>query len=176
MGKLEQSPGRNSLNSDSGLDMNLQDIRHLIVGLLTSVLLVPLSSCGGEPQPVSISATTFNYSSDYLIDVWVNGKSAASLIKPAKPGEIKGGGGFLCCVDLKPANRTVEVKVHLPDETFYTVQAPVFPQPWPERASYAVVHVLPQHKILVEVTTEFPIPNRGRIDELLRMNLGDKTK
>ncbi len=141
--------------------------RFLRVWLSVAALLVPLSSCGGEPQKVSISATTFNYSADYLIDVWVNGKSAASLIKPAKSGQIKGGGGFLCCVVMSPAWKTVKVDVHLSTDEEYSVDAPIL-QPWPEVASYLVVHVLPGRKVVVEIVPGAAIPDPSRLDELIK--------
>jgi hypothetical protein len=117
---------------------------------------------------VSISATTFNYSPDYLLQVVVNEKAAGSLVKPAKPGEIKGSGVF-CCISISPHWKTAEVSVRAvgKDEiaSTYVVQANIR-QPWPEIASYAVVHVLPDRQVVIEISPTYVIPEPGRLKDL----------
>ena len=122
------------------------------------------TGCAKEPELVSTSATTFNYSQDSLLDVWVNGKSAGSLAKAAKPGEIKGG-GVVCCISLSSTWKSVEVKVQATKGVEYTTQAPIR-RPWPAIASYAVVHVLPGRKVVIEISPTYVIPEPERLKEL----------
>ena len=123
----------------------------LVSLLISFLLLIPLSSCSSEPQTVSISATTFNYSPDDLIFVWINGKQAARGIDAAPDGKVKGGGKIFCCVSLPLNTKTAQVKVQPAANPPYTIEAPVYPQPWPEIVNYAVVHVLPNRKAAIEV-------------------------
>ena len=133
---------------------------------ISTALMVAGSApgCAREPELVSVSATTFNYSQDSLLDIWVNGKSAGSLAKPAKLGEIKGG-GVVCCISLSPAWKIVEVKIQATKGVEYTTQAKIL-QPWPQIASYAVVHVLPGRKVVIEISPTYVIPEPERLDEL----------
>ena len=149
-------------------ELSMTSFRPYRALMLWALLALPLVGCGKEPETLSISATTFNYSQDYLIDVFVNQKAAASLIKPAKLGEVKGGGGFICCVSLSPAWRKVPVVVKLPNGIEYIVNAPIR-QPWPSVASYAVVYVLPDRRVMVEVVAGFPIPDPSQLAELQKI-------
>jgi hypothetical protein len=140
---------------------------------LAAALATPLVGCSREPETVSLSATTFNYSPDDLVFVWVNDKQSARGIDPAKPGEVKGGGGFMCCVAISPSAKSVPVRVEVAKGDDYSVMAPVR-QPWPSQASYLVVYVLPGHQILVEAVPYFPIPDPSQLTELQRIVGGTK--
>jgi hypothetical protein len=122
--------------------------------LLVLMLTISTAGCANEPALVSITAVTFNYSQEDLLRVSVNGKSAGSLVSPAKLGEVEGGGKYVCCIALSPAWESVEVLIRSADKadvvSTYATQATVR-QPWPKIASYAVFHVLPGRKVVIEV-------------------------
>jgi hypothetical protein len=141
--------------------------------VLAAALVMPLVGCSREPETVSLSTTTFNFSSDYLVSVRVSEKGAASGISAAKPGEVKGGGGFMCCVAISPSAKSLPVRVEVAKGDDYSVMAPVR-QPWPSQASYLVVYVLPGHQILVEAVPYFPIPDPSQLTELQRIVGGTK--
>jgi hypothetical protein len=122
--------------------------------LMVLMLTISTAGCANEPALVSITAVTFNYSQDYVLDLWVNGKSAGSLLKPAKLGEVTGGGKYQCCISLSPEWKSIEVALRVGNKTesglSYKVQASIR-QPWPAIASYAVFHVLPGREVVIEV-------------------------
>ena len=146
--------------------------RASILGL-TMILTAGVSTtgCAKEPELISITAVTFNYSQESVLDVWLNGKSAGSLLKPARLGEVKGGGGYLCCIALSPAWKSVEVVIQAankPDGVFtYTAQATIR-QPWPEIASYAVFHILPGKKVVIEVVPAGVEPDMALLAERIK--------
>jgi hypothetical protein len=140
---------------------------------LAMVLIAGVSTtgCAREPELTSITAVTFNYSQESVLDVWVNGKSAGSLLKPARLGEVKGGGGYLCCIVLSPAWKSVEVVIRAANKSdgvfTYTAQATIR-QPWPEIASYAVFHVLPGKKVVIEVVPAGVEPDMDLLAERIK--------
>lgn len=133
-------------------------------------LVLPLSGCGKEPTAVSISATTHNYSQDYVVELRVGDKSAGSLAKPAAPGKVTGG-GVVCCIQLELDKKNAEVEMQFANSkgivSTITVQARIR-RPWPEIASYAVFNVLPGQRVLVEVVPTYLIPSGDRLEELER--------
>jgi hypothetical protein len=126
--------------------------------LVAAAIAVTLSSagCAKQPELVSVSAVMFNYSDEYLVDLTIGDKQAGSLGKPDKLGEVRGGGKVICCISLSPKWKTVEVAVRAAKQDqvgfAYVVNAEIR-QPWPEIASYAVFHVLPGHKIVIELVS-----------------------
>ena len=122
--------------------------------LLVATLTLSTSGCAKEPELNSITAVAFNYSQEYVLDIWVNGKSAGSLLKPAKLGEVTGGGKYQCCIALSPKWKSIEVDLRVGNKTesglLYKVQASIR-QPWPSVASYAVFHILPGKKVVIEI-------------------------
>lgn len=144
---------------------------HARVSSLACALAFAAASCAKEQESVSLSATTFNYSQDDLLSVVVNGKSAGSLVDPAKLGEVKGGGKVLCCISLKPAERSAAVTIRAVkgDQSVYsyTTEAEVR-TPWPKIASYAVVHVLPGQKVVIEVVPTSIEPDTALLEQNTR--------
>jgi hypothetical protein len=122
--------------------------------ILALMLTISTAGCAKEPELVAITAVTFNYSQDDLLKLSVNGKSVGSLVSPAKLGEVEGGGKYVCCIALSPEWKSVEVEIRAANKadvvSTFSTQA-LIRQPWPKVASYAVFHVLPGRKVVVEV-------------------------
>jgi hypothetical protein len=114
-----------------------------------SVIWLAMACTGAEPKNVSLSATTFNYSQDTLMFVWIGQKQAGVGVKKAQPGEVEGGGKVMCCVSLQDQAKKIEVRVQTVESGEYTSIAPVV-QPWPEIVNYVRVFVLPGRRVVAE--------------------------
>jgi hypothetical protein len=152
--------------SRSGRQHATTAVRPFLMLILS--LAVSASGCAKEPTLVAVSAMTVNYSEEYLIDVSVGGKKAGSLSKPAKRGQVTGGGVY-CCVSLPPNTPTTAVQIRSVGsdgvEKTYVIQA-IIKLPWPEIANYAVFHMLPGHRVVIELAPGYVIPDPGRLEEL----------
>jgi len=141
-----------------------------LVWVATGMLAIAMMSlsvgCTAEPRARALTASAYNYSDEYINFVWVNGKQAGVTLDPARPGDVTGGAS-MCCIQLAPEWKSVEVHVQLPDDVEYTVQAQI-EQPWPEYPHYAVAHVLPGRKIVVEVMPTSPAPRKDLLDARLK--------
>lgn len=134
-----------------------------VVMLLT--MLPILVGCAREPRQASLSAITYNYSDEDLAFVWINGKQAGVAKESVRPGDVNGG-GIMCCINIPQGARQVEVNVMNAKEETFTVMAEI-EQPWTKYASYAVVHVLPKRKIVVEISPGDSYPRKDLLDNRL---------
>lgn len=123
-------------------------LRYIQAILLAFITALPLASCAKEPQLMGLTGVVYNYSQETLIFVEINGKQAGRGIDEAKLGEVTGG-GRMCCIQLSPAWSSVPVNITDADGKRHTVTA-IIERPWPELAHYAVVHILPGRKIVIE--------------------------
>lgn len=143
-------------------------MRNWLRKLLFAVCLaMPLAGCSREPDTVSLSATTFNFSQESLVKVLVNGKSAGWGIDNAKLGEVKGGGKVFCCVSISPTAKSVPVLVEVASEHDYSANARVR-LPWSPSANYLAVYVLPDHKVVVAVVPSI-VEDPPSLKELLQV-------
>jgi hypothetical protein len=124
------------------------------LALALSAVWLATACTAAEPKNVSLSATTFNYSQDTLVFVWIGQKQAGVGVKKAEPGEVKGGGSFICCVSVQDQAKKIEVRVQTVESSEYTVVAPVI-QPWPEIVNNIYIYVLPNRRVVAEA---FPGP------------------
>lgn len=67
----------------------------------------------------------------------------------------------MCCIKIDRQSATVDVAVKPATGAPFRIHAKVL-QPWPEVASYAIVHVLPNRKAVVEIVASdwFERPSR----------------
>lgn len=128
-------------------------------------LLPAMTGCAREPEPTNLSAITYNYSDEDIAFVWVNGKEAGVAKEAVKPGDVNGG-GVMCCIKLIPGQRQVDVRVQTADDIYYTATAQI-EQPWTKYATYAIVHMLPKRKIIVEIAPGFSFPRKDLLDQRL---------
>ncbi|WP_158635264.1 hypothetical protein [Luteimonas cucumeris] len=126
--------------------------------------LPAISGCAREPEQASLSTTIFNYSDEHLAGVWMNGKHVGFGEDAVKPGDVNGGGA-MCCIKLTSGLREVDVKVKTVKDT-YTARAQI-EQPWTKYATYAIVHVLPKRKIIVEIAPGMSFPRKDLLDQRL---------
>jgi hypothetical protein len=136
----------------------------------TTLAVLTLFGCTKEapartPTELNISISTFNYADQSVVNVTVNGKPAGNADRPKK-GEVTDG-GTLCCVALSPRKGSATVVVTLADGSKYTTEAKIR-MPLPEVASYAVVHLLPGQRALIEVFPTTPFNDIERLPELLK--------
>lgn len=128
-------------------------------------MLPVLAGCAREPRQASLSAITYNYSDEDLAFVWINGKQAGVAKEAVRPGDVNGG-GIMCCINIPQGARQIEVNVMNAKEETFTVMAEI-EQPWTKYASYAVVHVLPKRKIVVEISPGDSYPRKDLLDKRL---------
>ena len=138
--------------------------RALSTALLLPALLIPLSGCARGREEAGLSAVTFNYSADEIVFVRIGGKQAGVGIDSAKLGDVEGG-GVMCCVAVPLDKGVMPVEVQTVSDT-YTATA-VIEQPWPKYPHYAIVHVLPQRKIVIEVAASEVRPRQDLLDQRL---------
>lgn len=133
--------------------------------LLLPSLLLPLSGCARGREESGLSGVAFNYSADEIVFVWIGGKQAGVGIDAAKLGDVEGG-GVMCCVAVPLDERVIPVEVQTVSDT-YTTNA-VIEQPWPKYPHYAIVHVLPQRKIVIEVAATDVWPRQDLLNARLK--------
>ena len=112
-------------------------------------------------QQVSLTGIVYNYSEDALVYVRVNGQGVGRA-SDAKPGGVMGGGG-MCCFELPVGAKQVDVQVKPAGLDPYTTTATI-EKWWPDLAHYGVVHVLPGHKVVMQVTPSAPSPRKDLLE------------
>lgn len=111
-----------------------------------------LTACNAKESAMvgGLTGVVFNYSQDSIAFVKINGHEVGGGLHKAKVGEVKGGGGGICCaLELSPHDKTVDVQV-AGSGGKYTVKA-IIEHPWPPDPNTATVHILPGRKIVIEV-------------------------
>lgn len=139
--------------------------RPLRTALLLPALLIPLSGCARGREEAGLSAVTFNYSADEIVFVRIGGKQAGVGIEAAKLGDVEGG-GVMCCVSVPLHEAGIPVEVQTVSGTYMATA--VIELPWPTYAHYAIVHVLPQRKIVIEVAATDVWPRQDLLNARLK--------
>ena len=129
---------------------------------LVMLLLAALSSCGAkQPKLISISGIPYNYTDQTVFRVSVNGQGIRVLMDGVKPGGVSGG-GVVCCIQVPEGASEALVEVDL-GSAKYTTHAKI-EKWWPDLAHYAVVHVLPGKKVVMQITPSFPAPRKDLLE------------
>ncbi len=130
--------------------------------LITATLLATLTACSAvEPQKVSLTGIVYNYSPESIVDVRIDGQGVGHASK-AQPGGVMGG-GRICCFDLPVGAKQVEVRIEPAIGDGFTTTATI-EKWWPDLAHYGVVHVLPGHKVVMQVTPSAPSPRKDLLE------------
>ncbi len=136
---------------------------------LLPVLVMAMSGCDTkEPKSLSLTGIVYNYTDSAIAAVSVNGRNVSAVMDGVEPGGVTGGAG-VCCAEIVDGAREAQVEVDLGD-TKYTAKASV-EKWWPDLAHYAVVHVLPGKKVVMQITPSFPAPRKDLL-EAQQMALG----
>jgi len=124
----------------------------------------------GKPQMVGgLSGVVYNYDQKTYVFVKLNGKTIGS-VDDAPLGKYTGGGSSDCCLSLPANAREVEIVLVEPGMRETKILAPI-EKWWPDAAHSLVVHILPQKKVVVEITARSILNARAdllrnRIQEL----------
>lgn len=130
--------------------------------VFTLWLLVTLSACGvREPKKIGLSGIAYNYTDQTVVSVRVNGQEASSVMDGVHSGGVSGG-AVVCCLELSNGATEAEVEVDLGLSTF-TTKAKI-EKWWPDLANYAVVHVLPGEKVVMQITPSSPLPRKDLLE------------
>ena len=130
--------------------------------VFTLWLLVTLSACGvREPKKIGLSGIAYNYTDQTVVSVRVNGQEASSVMDGVHSGGVSGG-AVVCCLELSNGATEAEVEVDLGLSTF-TTRAKI-EKWWPDLANYAVVHVLPGEKVVMQITPSSPLPRKDLLE------------
>jgi len=127
-------------------------------------LILVMSLCGCESkntEQIVVSGIPYNYTDQTIFRVRVNGQDVRLLMDAVKAGGVSGG-GVVCCIQIPEGATEAEVEVDFGD-TKYTTQAKI-EKWWPDLAHYAVVHVLPGGKVVMQVTPSFPSPRKDLLE------------
>ncbi|PHV10194.1 DUF3304 domain-containing protein [Chitinimonas sp. BJB300] len=156
---------------------NWQWLRGGRAGLQGLVLALLVTACQAqEPKMVGgITGVAYNYSQEYVVFVKVNGKTVATGLDEVKVGGVKGGGG-MCCIELPLGAKTAEVTLVFPKGKESKVVAPI-EKWWPDLAESAIVHILPGHKVVMEVRSIDLVPRSDLLDARIKeLGLKRETK
>lgn len=117
-------------------------------------LLVTAFACGctsAEPKMVGgMTGVVYNYSQETFVLIKLNGKTVGTGTDKVKVGDVTGGGGGMCCTSMPLGATKAEVALTTAKGEMVTVTAPV-EKWWPDLAEYAVLHLLPGRKVVVEI-------------------------
>lgn len=131
-------------------------------------LILVISLCGCESkhaEQIVVSGIPYNYTDQTIFRVSVNGQDVRLLMDAVKAGGVSGG-GVVCCIQIPEGATEAQVEVDFGDAK-YTTQAKV-EKWWPDLAHYAVVHVLPGKKVVVEVRSVETWPRQDLMDQQLK--------
>ena len=130
------------------------------------MLAMSLEGCETkEAKPISMTGVVYNYTDKAVAAVRVNGLNVSAVMDGVDPGGVSGGAGA-CCAQIKEGATEAEVEVDFGDAK-YTTQAKI-EKWWPDLAHYAVVHVLPGKKVVVEVRSVEAWPRQDLMDQQLK--------
>jgi hypothetical protein len=109
------------------------------------------STCDARnPEMVTgLSVEVLNYSQESIASVMVGGIRVSGAIHKSKIGGAKGSGIACCSGEISAIKNTATVTVEAEHGT-YTTQAEV-ELPFPDIMDTMMVHVLPGHKVIIEV-------------------------
>lgn len=125
--------------------------------------LVTLSACGvRESEKIGLSGIAYNYTDQTVVSVRVNGQETSSVMDGVQSGGVSGG-AVVCCLQLSNGATDAEVEVDLGLSKF-TTKAKI-EKWWPDLANYAVVHVLPGGKVVMQITPTSPLPRKDLLEE-----------
>lgn len=142
------------------------------VGL--TVLAVSASGCmASGPKSVGLTGIVYNYSEEGYSSVRIDGQMIGSRAPKVEPGNVSGGGST-CCFDLPVGVNEIEIflKPSLSDGFTTTARIEKW---WPDLAHYAVVHILPGRKVVMQVTPSAPLPRKDLLEAQQRA-LGQEEK
>jgi len=131
--------------------------------------IYPSLASVGKPKMVGgLSGVVFNYDQKTYVFVKLNGETIGS-VDEAQLGSFSGGGSANCCFALPEGARDVQISLFEPGMKETKIVAPV-ENWWPDAAHDLVVHILPQKKVVVQITNMQTRPRRdllqARLDEL----------
>lgn len=133
---------------------------------LALMLAMTLMGCGvKEPKQISMTGVVYNYTDKAVAAVRVNGQNVSAVMDGVAPGGVSGGAGA-CCAEINEGATEAQVEVDLGD-TKYTTQAKI-EKWWPDLAHYAVVHVLPGKKVVIEVRSVDTWPRQDLLEQQLK--------
>jgi hypothetical protein len=151
--------------------MTKRKYRWLLV--LTSCLVGVVGCVAKEPDTVSLTGIVYNYSSETIAFVKVDGKDIARGLDETPNGGVKGGSG-MCCFELPVNAQVVDVEITLWNKVKFRTPASI-EKWWPDLAHYGVVHILPGRKVVMQVTPSYPAPRKDLL-ELRQQELGLEKK
>lgn len=130
------------------------------------VVSIALNGCGlKEPKKLSMTGVVYNYTDKAVAAVRVNGRNVSAVMDGVDPGGVSGGAGA-CCVEINEGATEAQIEVDLGDAS-YTTQAKI-EKWWPDLAHYAVVHVLPGKKVVMEVRSVETWPRQDLLEQQLK--------
>lgn len=140
--------------------------QRLATNALLLLIVAALSGCGKrEPQQISLMGIVYNYTDRAIASVRVNGQNVSAVMDGVQPGGVSGGAGT-CCAEIPEGATEAAVEVDLGDSKYVT-QARI-EKWWPDLAHYAVVHVLPGKKVVIEVRSVDTWPRQDLLDQQLK--------
>lgn len=129
------------------------------------VVSIALIGCGlKDSKKISMTGVVYNYTDKAVAAVRVNGRNVSAVMDGVEPGGVSGGAGA-CCVGINEGATEAEIEVDLGD-TSYTTRAKI-EKWWPDLAHYAVVHVLPGKRVVVEVRSVETWPRQDLLEQQL---------
>lgn len=169
--QISGGDGMASFNRIESLEFDLFAATIRLVGGLPKawavavVVPIALIGCGvKEPQKLSMTGVVYNYTDKAVAAVRVNGRNVSAVMDGVEPGGVSGGAGA-CCVEINEGAAEAQVEVDLGDAS-YSTQAEV-EQWWPDLAHYAVVHVLPGKRVVIEVRSVETWPRQDLLEQQL---------
>lgn len=136
-------------------------------------MLPMMVACKAETETVDLTFLVYNYSTEELGQVQVNGKGSTIVGEAERLGSV-GEAGTACCVHLLANSDTAEVSFYTDrGEGYkqYHIQVPVENLKDTPR-SYAVLHYFPNNTGVIEVTMRRPSFRK----DLFEQALGEKAK
>lgn len=153
--------------------------RKLILSCIVLISALTLNACEAKnPEMVTgLSVHVLNYSQDSITSVIVNGVKIGRGIHAAKIGGVAGGGIACCSGEISAIKKTAQVTI----ETVafvngksgevayktYTTLAEV-ELPFPDIMDTLMVHILPGHKVVLEVVPGSTRPRQDLMDAQIK--------
>jgi hypothetical protein len=134
-----------------------------VLGAGWLILVMSLSGCETkEAKPISMTGIVYNYAQTDYAWVKVNGGTAGTGLQGVESGGVSGGGG-MCCVLVAHGASEADVLLEPAVGQSMVVKARI-EKWWPDLAHYAVVHVLPGGKVVMQITPSFPSPRKDLLE------------
>lgn len=135
--------------------------------ILGVLFIVNSAGCNAKDnQTVSLSGIVYNYSQEGYVSVKINGKSISSVLKKVMPGDVSGG-AIVCCFSFPLNTKNIEVELEPSLSDSFKIIASV-EKWWPDLSHYAVVHVLPGRKVVIEIRSAYTWPRRDLLENQLK--------